>query len=93
MKYTCKVCGKPLAMDDEGLNRKLISRDCSSFLCTACLAVAMGTTVSRLEAAALRFRKQGCHLFRPYDEGDDGNDGNDGNGEGGGKNEAFYSNF
>lgn len=59
----CKRCGRPVSYDEAGLNKKLIRRDASEFLCLACLADRFGVTEERLREKTEEYRKSGCLLF------------------------------
>ena len=60
----CHQCGAPdLPPDVLGLNRKLVNRGVTRFLCLSCLARAFGEREESLLALADRLREQGCTLF------------------------------
>ena len=60
----CHQCGaKNLPPDVLGLNRKLVNRGVTRFLCLSCLARAFGEREESLLSLADRLREQGCTLF------------------------------
>lgn len=60
---TCKECQRSLIPDEIGLNYKLISRECTEFLCMTCLGKAFGVTEEILQNKILQYKRQGCLLF------------------------------
>lgn len=59
----CKNCGASLSNDEIGLNRKLLGRSVTSFLCIHCLAAQFHCTTALLEEKIRQFRRLGCALF------------------------------
>ncbi len=64
----CKQCQKHLIPDEVGLNYKLISRECTEFLCIHCLSIAFGVTEEILQNKIKQYKRQGCLLFTPEEE-------------------------
>lgn len=61
----CKTCERQLVSDEVSLNYKLISRECTAFLCLSCMAEYFGVTEEKLNAKIAQFKRQGCLLFAP----------------------------
>lgn len=59
----CKQCSKALTPDEIGLNYKLISRECTSFMCKKCLASYFEVDESVLDRKIEQFKRQNCHYF------------------------------
>ena len=59
----CRKCQAPLSSDEIALNKKLIARDLTSFLCLACLAGEFDVSRERLEEKIKEFKRSGCLLF------------------------------
>ena len=63
MAVKCEICGAELKKDWIGLNKKLVSRDATSFYCINCLAETFECDVSDLEEMIKKFKEDGCVLF------------------------------
>ena len=59
----CKVCGAEVSADGVGLNRKIINRGVTEYMCVRCLAAYFHTTEESLLGFADRMRASGCVLF------------------------------
>ena len=59
----CKKCGNPVSSDEIGLNKKLINRGITEYLCGDCLAAHFKLTRDDLQKMADHFREMGCVLF------------------------------
>lgn len=60
---TCEECGKNVTKNEQGLNKKLISRSTKQFLCIKCLAKYLQTTEDELNEKVKQFKEEGCTLF------------------------------
>ena len=61
----CYQCAAPLNWDDQGIYRKMVSRNAREFLCMDCLAAALGCRRLDLEERVQYYRESGnCTLFR-----------------------------
>lgn len=61
----CYRCAAPLSWDDQGIYRKMVSRNAREFLCMDCLAAALGCRRRDLEERVRYYRESGnCTLFR-----------------------------
>lgn len=61
---TCKNCNTPLVSDEISLNRKLISRNCVTFLCIDCLAEYFKADREVIVSRIRFYRENGCSLFK-----------------------------
>lgn len=59
----CTKCGAAVSYDEAGLNKKLIRRDLTEFLCLKCLSEKLDVPVSRLQEKTEEYRAAGCLLF------------------------------
>ena len=59
----CYLCEANLDKDAIGLNKKLLDRNLSRFLCINCLASHLDTSVEELKVKLSDFKDQGCKLF------------------------------
>lgn len=59
----CKVCKKELSKDEIALNKKLIAKDITYFLCIECLAELLGCDTDALINKINKYKEQGCDLF------------------------------
>ena len=59
----CKACGRTLIGDEIAVNRRMISRTLTEYLCKDCLAREWNCEVSVIEERIEYFRKNGCMLF------------------------------
>ena len=59
----CRNCGKKLRTDEKALYKKIISRECESFLCLGCLSKELGVSEEALREKIAYFKKIGCTLF------------------------------
>ena len=59
----CSECGNGIDKDIVALNRKLIRREISSFLCKDCLASVFECAPADLDMLIQDFKEQGCSLF------------------------------
>lgn len=59
----CYLCEANLDKDAIGLNKKLLDRSLSRFLCINCLAAHLDTSVEDLKVKLSEFKDQGCKLF------------------------------
>lgn len=59
----CYLCETLLDKDAIGLNKKLIDKNLSRFLCTSCLAAHLDVSVEDLVTKIYEFKDQGCTLF------------------------------
>jgi hypothetical protein len=60
---TCYLCEAKLDKDAIGLNKKLLDKSRSHFLCIDCLASHLDVSVEDLRAKISEFKDQGCTLF------------------------------
>lgn len=63
-KMTCDLCGDHLQKHCIALNKKLLGRNISKFLCFNCLAEFFGCTHEDLLVKIEEFKEQGCTLFK-----------------------------
>ena len=61
----CYRCGSRVTADGVGLNRKLVNRGITEYLCMSCLAEHFHTTEPELQKMIEHFRAAGCQLFAP----------------------------
>ena len=59
----CCRCDKPVSVNVIGLNKRLLGRHISRFMCLDCLATFFHTTPDALQAKIEAFRDDGCPLF------------------------------
>lgn len=59
----CYLCEARLDKDTIGLNKKLLDKDLSRFLCMDCLAVHLDVDVEDLREKISEFKEQGCKFF------------------------------
>lgn len=59
----CYLCETKLDKDAIGLNKKLLDKNLSRFLCIPCLAAHLDVSLEDLVAKISEFRDQGCTLF------------------------------
>lgn len=59
----CYLCESKLDKDAIGLNKKLLNKNLSRFLCIECLAAHLDVSVEDLNAKIGEFKDQGCTLF------------------------------
>jgi len=59
----CYLCESNLDKDAIGLNKKLLDKNLSRFLCIECLAAHLDVSVEDLNAKISEFKDQGCTLF------------------------------
>lgn len=59
----CYLCEAKLDKDAMGLNKKLLDKSLSRFLCINCLATHLDVSVEDLKAKISEFKNQGCTLF------------------------------
>lgn len=59
----CYLCEAKLDKDAIGLNKKLIDKSISRFMCIDCLASHLDVTAEELRAKIGEFKDQGCTLF------------------------------
>lgn len=59
----CYLCEARLDKDAVGLNKKLLDKNPSRFLCMDCLAVHLDVAVEDLREKISEFKEQGCRLF------------------------------
>ena len=59
----CYLCESKLDKDAIGLNKKLLDKNLSRFLCIECLAAHLDVSVENLNAKIGVFIDQGCTLF------------------------------
>ncbi|GHV07507.1 hypothetical protein FACS1894217_08460 [Clostridia bacterium] len=60
---TCKDCGTEVTSTESALNRKLIARSLTEFMCMDCLAEYFRVDRAVLEQRVVFFRENGCGLF------------------------------
>ena len=60
----CYLCEAKLDKDTIGLNKKLIDKSISRFLCIDCLAAHLDVSTEDLNAKISEFKDQGCVLFQ-----------------------------
>ena len=66
----CRTCGAVLDAYDIGFYKKLVNRGAEEgFTCVACTAAYFGLSEENARAMIDRFRKMGCTLFPPPEEG------------------------
>lgn len=65
MSDCCYRCQKKLEGDEIGLNRKIVNRQATQFLCISCLADHFKTSEAALCDYIDRQRANGCALFAP----------------------------
>lgn len=63
----CKNCGRKLVNDEISVNRKMINRNLTSFMCKTCLSEYFGVDESKIDKKIQQFKAYGCMLF-VYDE-------------------------
>ncbi len=63
MIVLCENCQKKVTKNEQGLNKKLISKTTKQFLCINCLANYLSTTVEELNDKIKQFQEEGCKLF------------------------------
>ena len=62
--YDCYACGKhDLPRNDVGLNKKLLGKEISQFMCLDCLASYLEVTPDELRKKIEEFKAEGCKLF------------------------------
>lgn len=61
----CYQCGQELSADEIGLNRKMIDRNATRFLCKRCFARYFGVSEEKVDQKIRQFKAQGCTLFTP----------------------------
>jgi uncharacterized protein YlaI len=59
----CCLCEATLDKDAIGLNKKLLDKSISRFMCIDCLAAHLDVTAEELKAKIGEFKDQGCTLF------------------------------
>lgn len=59
----CYLCDANLDKNAIGLNKKLLDRNPSRFLCINCLAAHLDASVEDLKVKLGEFKNQGCKLF------------------------------
>lgn len=59
----CYMCESKLDKNTVGLNKKLLDKDLSRFLCIECLAAHLDVSVEDLNAKIIEFKDQGCTMF------------------------------
>jgi hypothetical protein len=59
----CCLCESKLDKDAIGLNKKLLDKNLTRFLCIDCLAAHLEITAEDLVAKISEFKEQGCTLF------------------------------
>jgi len=59
----CYLCEAKLDKDVVGLNKKLLDKSLSRFLCIDCLAAHLDVFVEDLKTKISEFKGQGCTLF------------------------------
>lgn len=59
----CENCQKKVTKNEQGLNKKLISKTTKQFLCINCLANYLNTTTEELMDKIQQFKEEGCTLF------------------------------
>lgn len=59
----CYLCEAKLDKDGIGLNKKLLDKSLSRFLCIECLAAYLDVSVEDLKTKISEFKGQGCTLF------------------------------
>ena len=59
----CYLCENKLDKDAIGLNKKLLDKNLSRFLCIDCLAAHLDVSVEDLKEKISEFKDQGCTLF------------------------------
>lgn len=60
----CYLCEAALNKDAIGLNKKLIDKSISRFMCIDCLASHLDVTAEELKAKIQDFKDEGCTLFK-----------------------------
>ena len=59
----CYLCESRLNKDAIGLNKKLLDKNSSRFLCIDCIAAHLDVSVDDLKEKINEFKDQGCTLF------------------------------
>lgn len=59
----CYLCEEKLDKDAIGLNKKLLDKSFSRFLCINCLAAHLDVSTEDLNAKVRELKDQGCTLF------------------------------
>lgn len=59
----CYLCETKLNKDAIGLNKKLLDKNLTRFMCIDCLAAHLEVTIEDLIAKINEFKEQGCTLF------------------------------
>jgi len=59
----CYLCESKLDKNAVGLNKKLLDKDLTRFLCIDCLATHLDVPVEDLRAKIEEFKAEGCKLF------------------------------
>ena len=59
----CYLCENTLDKDAIGLNKKILDKNSSRFLCIDCLAAHLDVFAEDLKAKISEFKDQGCTLF------------------------------
>ena len=59
----CFLCDKNISSDEIGLNKKLISRETTKYMCKTCLAKYFGVSEELLDKKVEEFKRSGCALF------------------------------
>jgi len=65
----CFACGAVLCADDIGAHKKFVNRGADTFLCIPCLAALYKVDETALREKIEYFRRTGCTLFAPLEEG------------------------
>lgn len=60
---TCFKCSKALQKDELSLNKKLLGRKITQFLCIDCLSSYLNKDVDLLRDKINQFKEDGCTLF------------------------------
>lgn len=60
---TCKHCNHSLEKDWIALNKKLLNRNNTEYLCLECLADYLDCSTKDLQVKIEEFKEQGCTLF------------------------------
>jgi uncharacterized protein YlaI len=59
----CRVCETKIDKDAIGLNKKLMDKKLTQYLCLECLSGHLDVSVEDLIEKAAEFKEQGCKLF------------------------------
>jgi uncharacterized protein YlaI len=60
----CYLCEAKLDKDAIGLNKKLLDKSISRFMCIDCLASHLDATAEELRTKIEEFKNEGCSLFK-----------------------------